>query len=182
MSEADFIERIRRGDGAAFERLFREYYDALVAFAAGLLRAPDGADDIVCDVFTALWERRTTWEPRSVRGYLYSAVRHRVYNALRDAKRTIPWDASAEGEATDMTTVPPLADAAVVRDEDIQVLRDALDALPPARRMAMLLRWRDGLSFDEIAEAMGISSNAVQLHLSRSLAWLRRVLPSRIGP
>jgi RNA polymerase sigma-70 factor (ECF subfamily) len=177
--DADTVAAVRAGDVAAFETLYRRYYAPMVAFATPFVRDPDVARELVSDVFLMLWERRTAWDVRtSVATYLYQSLRHRAANYRRDAavdRRHITL-ASAEGMSIGSAAPAAAVDEALVQQERIDQLWRAVDALPEPRRTALRLRWRDQMSFDEIADVLGTSSAAVQMQISRALKMLRETL------
>jgi RNA polymerase sigma-70 factor (ECF subfamily) len=57
---SDVVARLRAGDAAAFEAAFRRYYAQLCDYANRFLAAPDGAEEVVQDVFTNLWRSRAS--------------------------------------------------------------------------------------------------------------------------
>jgi RNA polymerase sigma factor (sigma-70 family) len=76
-------ERIKCGDAAAFEALFRAYYDELCTFAWRYVQCLDAVEDLVQDVFINVWCRRENWILRStVKAYLYGAVRNEALKYL----------------------------------------------------------------------------------------------------
>src|SRR5688500_18872126 len=79
-SEAALISRIRAGNEAAFRELFDAYIDRLVDFANSLIDDRPAAQDIVADVFLALWRTRANWRPERIATYMFGAVRNRCYN------------------------------------------------------------------------------------------------------
>jgi len=83
-TERNIIKRISRGDLKAFEMLFREYYEPLCRHALKLLNDADEAEEVVQDLFYALWEKRLQLRiETSVNAYLYSAVHNRCMKVLR---------------------------------------------------------------------------------------------------
>jgi RNA polymerase sigma-70 factor (ECF subfamily) len=73
-SEREWVGRIRAGDSAGLEALFRAFYSQLAAFAYRYVRSRDGAQEIVHDVLARIWERRERLEVRDqLRTYLYTA-------------------------------------------------------------------------------------------------------------
>jgi RNA polymerase sigma-70 factor (ECF subfamily) len=76
----------------------------------------------------------------------------------------------------DSARMAPTADQQLERDEQIAALKQAIDALPERRRMVLLLRWRDGLHNDEVAEIMGISVKTVENQITQALRSLREQL------
>src|ERR1043166_4031398 len=82
----DLVARVRAGDEAAFEAMFRAYYDPLCHYVAAYLGSRDAAEDAVQGVFVRIWEDRTRWVVRDLRHYLYAAVR-RCLSSTRSAAR-----------------------------------------------------------------------------------------------
>ena len=75
---------IAGGDTRAFETLFRTHYPGMCAFAARLVTSRDVAEDLVQEVFLYVWRNREVWRvERSVRQYLYAALRHGALRYLR---------------------------------------------------------------------------------------------------
>lgn len=164
-----------RPDAFDFEMLFRTYYDALVAVAAWYV-GTEIAEEIVDDVFLALWtQRERRVEHESVRGYLFTATRNRALNAARDGRNR---DRLLKGKAEVLPLVRFEADS-VVRERDLAVaIERAVAALPPRARTILTLHRQAGLSFAEIAELLRLSPRTVEGHLASALRHLRRRLAS----
>lgn len=162
------------GDDAGFEALFRREYASLVRFAHRYVRDPGAAEDIVQDVFLALWQGRDRPpQPDAVRGYLFRAVRNRSLNHLRSlgTRRR----AAAQLAAAADTSIDPdtgAADAARVR----AALHAAIDALPARCRLIFTLSRDHGLSYREIAASLGVSIKTVETQMGRALRTLRERL------
>ena len=169
-------ERVRSGDRAAVERLFRAVHPDLVRYGRSLADADD-AEDAVQDAFVALWRRRQTLDPsRSVRALLYAAVRNRLLNLHRDTTRRR--DLLDAMDAPDRPLLPDEhAGAALLADR----VRAGVDTLPARQREALSLSRFDGLSYAEIADVMGCSVKTVENHVGRALRALRDHL-GRVAP
>lgn len=166
--DAALIARIRLGDYAAFLALFRQYYDPLHRFGTRLTGSPDVADDVVQDVFVAVWERRTTWTVTSrVERYLYAAVRNRACDDAR--RRTI--EARIEPEVARGAECAA-ADPAEIADLRCAVAR-AIDRLPGQCRAVYRLRHYYQLTNTEIAHVLGLSVKTVEMHVTAALRTLR---------
>ncbi|WP_420455302.1 RNA polymerase sigma-70 factor [Rubrivirga sp.] len=160
--------RVRSGDRAAFEALFRSAWGDLARYAR-TLADPAEADDAVQDALLTLWRRRADLDPdRSVRALLYTAVRNRLLNRQRDhARRRDLLD------TMDAPASPPLPDATTEASLLGALVRDRLATLPDRQREAFGLSRFDGLSHAEIADVMGCSAKTVENHVGRALAALR---------
>jgi RNA polymerase sigma-70 factor (ECF subfamily) len=182
LSDADaaaLVARIAQGDEQAFGAIYREFYRFLWEFAYSLVGSGDVAEDIVQDVFATWWARRATVVIHTgIDPYLYSSVRYRALNWRRSARGTTREDVAATMavEHVGLSQPTPRPDEqASIHDFEAALIR-AIAALPPLRRTAVTLRVRHGLEYTEIAEVMGISAEAVMIHVSRARAILRRVL------
>jgi len=176
-SEQEWVERIRAGDGAAFEAMFRAYYDPLCRSVAHYLGSRDSAEDVVQGVFARIWEDRARWAVSHLRQYLYAAVRRRAASQFRRAavrRRAAPLltlEAGASARAA-----APAADLDFEADELRERVARALAALPPRTRAAFVLSRQEGLSYDEVASRMAISPKTVGVHIGRALTVLRRAV------
>ena len=176
----DLVVRIRAGDEAAFEAMFRAYYDPLCRYVAAYLGSRDAAEDAVQGVFVRIWEDRTRWAVSDLRHYLYAAVRRRAISQVRRIavrRRAAPLLVLAEIGGTG--GAPP--DAEFEAEELWRRLEGALDTLPPRTRAAFVLSRQEGLSYHEVAAHMAISPKTVGVHIGRALAALRNNLPPSVG-
>ncbi|MEP6690466.1 MAG: RNA polymerase sigma-70 factor [Gemmatimonadaceae bacterium] len=163
-------------DAAAFEALFREHHTPLCAFVYGYVRSRAVAEEIVQDLFFALWGERERLAPRTtLRAYLYAGARNRALHALRHERVAERWRGDAERGATPTGSAGPAkaADEQMVRDESERALGAAIAALPERTRLAATLRWTRGLSYAECAEAMEISVKGVEGLLASAMRKLR---------
>ena len=164
---------------AAFERLFREHYDGLARFAWRYVRDRAAAEDIVQDVFAGLWNQRQSLRIKtSIKAYLFTSVRNRALNLLKHEATVEAWERE-EGNAAEpvaLSVTFPSPDEALDRRLLDEQLAAAFDQLPARQAKAMLLRWREDLSYEEIAGVLGISVKGVEKHLVRGLHAIRELL------
>jgi RNA polymerase sigma-70 factor, ECF subfamily len=178
------VARIRAGDAAAFEQLFRSHQVELRGFANRYVDSWSVAEELVHDVFVAIWARRTAWAVQgNLRGYLFGAVRKRALSHLRRAFIERRWRA-AEGATAELD--PPRVENEGIRnlerEERSAVVRRVLDELPTRCRIAVTLRWQRQLSYAEVAEVMGISVKTVEIYLTRGAKTLRERYREVFGP
>jgi RNA polymerase sigma-70 factor, ECF subfamily len=173
-----FAARIRAGDPAAFEQLFREHYAALCAFALRFVDLDAKAEELVQDLFTQLWVDRASWEaPRNTRSYLFAAVRNRALNERRRAGLEADWAAHALADEDDALPKPSPSPQDLLERGELRGRVDrAIAALPERCRLVVHLRWREQMSHAEIAQVMEISVKGVEIQLTRGLRALRAAL------
>jgi RNA polymerase sigma-70 factor (ECF subfamily) len=170
-------QRVKEGDIDAFEALFREHYASLCRFAIRFVSDPARAEDLVQSVFTTLWVNRETWAvEHSARAYLFAAVRNAALNDRRSQAVRKEWAQAEEAALQTERPDSPGADEILIRQETSTRLAQAIASLPERCRMVMELRWREQLSYAEIAEAMGISIKGVENQLARGIQRVRAIV------
>ena len=175
----EVVRRIRQGDERAFEAIFRAYYAALCGFARRYVGEDGTAEELVQDVYTAMWANRVELQiTSSVRSYLFGAVRNRALNRRKRESLERDW-AQQEAEAIEPFPATPDSVDELEAEERHRALDSAIESLPDRCRLVMRLRWRDQLSYAEIAEVMGISVKGVENQLARGLRSLRDRLTTR---
>ena len=171
-SETVLVDRIRAGDPAAFEALYRAYWQRLYAFTFRYVQSKEDAEELVQEVFFRIWRRRAHWVPAgAVRNYLYLAVRNAACDRLERAAVARRW---RQTQADD-----PCQQALVEESELAAAVERALAELPPKRAAVCKLRLIDDLSYAQIAGRLGICEKTVETQLARGLQFLRHRLRPR---
>jgi len=173
------LDELAAGDAAAFEWLFNTYFSPLRRFVCGYLRSWTEAEDVVHDLFLQLWRRRA-WlgSVRDLDAYLYHIARNQALNHLKHQRVEDRWRTRRAAAPPDEPAhAPPAAELDLISSERTAALVRAVDALPPRQREVILLRWRDQASLEEIAAKLGISTNTVEIHITRAHKQLRKALP-----
>lgn len=124
------------GDKKAYDVLFKEYYIPLVLFSARYVESKDIAEDIVQDFFCKLWQDRNKLSNiKSFKAYLYSSVKNRSLNYLRDKKINASLDFSlANDEQSSLE--------AMMEEEIYRELIKTIDLLPPKCKQIFLIECR----------------------------------------
>jgi RNA polymerase sigma-70 factor (ECF subfamily) len=167
----ELVERLRAGDQAAFEAIFRAHYASLADYAKGLVHSRDAAEDVVQEVFVALWTHRDRLAtPDNLVAYLYRSVRNRGLNFLRHQRLVTNWHAR---QADLDQPESPGADKDTERAEIIRAIKVAAAGLSPRCREVFELSRERALTYPEIAETLGISIKTVETLMSRALKSVR---------
>lgn len=162
--ERAWVERIRAGDPAAFEALYRAYWERLYAFAFRYLRSKEDAEEIVQEVYFRIWRGHAHWVPAgAVRNYLYLAVRNAAHDRLERAAVARRCQVGQE-----MAAEIDLEEADLAAE-----VERALAELPSKRSTICKLRLINELSYAEIAKRLDISEKTVETQLARGLKFLR---------
>lgn len=162
-----------RGD---LEQVFRTEYGRVLALARRVLGDEHAAEDVAQEVFLGF--ARSQVDESAARGWLSVAAVHTALNAARTSRRRSGREVRAEADPAigRADTAGDIADDAVVALERAQVRR-ALAALPRPQAVALVLR-HSGVSYADIADALGIAPSGVGTTVRRAEAALRKELTS----
>lgn len=168
-SDLELIDALNAGDSAAFEALYRRYRDWVVALAFRVTGDRDAALDVLQDTFLYVLRKFPGFELScQFKTFLYPAVRNLAIQRRRKGQRF----AGGE-EALDTVPAPPGALTGQAESGTREQLAQVLAGLSAGHREVLLLRFVDGLSLQEIAEAMGLPLGTVKSRLHHALATLR---------
>ncbi|MFP5320176.1 MAG: sigma-70 family RNA polymerase sigma factor [Acidimicrobiia bacterium] len=151
------------------EDVFRRHYRLVVGVAARVLGSQDQAEDVAQEVFLSFG--RSSVPAGEARGWLSVAAAHTALNLLRSGRRRTSRE---ETTAADHGDVSDVADAVVTLDDRRRV-RTALARLPKKQAVALVLR-HSGLSYAEVAAALGLSPASVGTTVRRAESALRKEL------
>lgn len=174
------LERARQGDADALDRVFARAIPLLTRWARGRLprwaRDMVDTDDLVQETVISTLKRLDVFEYRvdaALQGYLRQAVMNRIRNEIRRATRHAAPD-TLDSEAPD-AGLSPLE--ALIGKQTVEIYEDALASLDSTEREAIIGRVELGLSYSELAAAMGRpSADAARMAVSRALLKLAKAL------
>ncbi|WP_329285601.1 RNA polymerase sigma factor [Streptomyces sp. NBC_00691] len=173
--EVLLVARAAEGDEEAFAVLVERHTPMLLRLATRLLSSRTEAEDAVQEALISAWRRLPDFQGRSAFGtWLYRIVTNRCFNILRGRTTGVPLEAAGDVAAAEHAVSP--ARIAEGRDA-VRELRGALDLLSAEQRACWVLREVDGQSYEFIADAVGISQEAVRARVFRA----RRCLTQALG-
>src|SRR5680860_1126112 len=169
------ISLITKGDQKKFRQLMELFADELFIFAKGFIRNREVAEEIVSDIFVKIWQNRLELgKIRNLKSYLFICVKNGCLSHLRKAKseKMISLD-----EFNDFHFLPvegPKSE--YIHEEIIEQIYEAIEKLPPKRKLAFSLAKINGLKHREIAEVMGVSEKTVNNHLVAAVKKITKTL------
>ncbi len=177
--------RVRDDDPHAFEELVDAYRHRLVAVMNHLVGNLQEAEDLAQEVFLRVYRARKKYRPRSrFSTWLFTIANNLALNALRSRQRK-PVVALPSFDSGPMAVRPAeqmLSDRAAPPAQRMQnkelvgVIQNALEGLNERQRVAVVLNKFEDMNYHEIAEVMGLTTQAVKSLLSRARANLRATL------
>ena len=172
--ERSLVLRLIEGDEDAFCELYAAYKNRLIYFAMRFLKSREYAEDIFHDAFAVVWQGRRFINPdASFSAYLYTIVRNRILNQLRDLSNQDKLREQILSQAVNYTNETK---DEIIANDLRQFISRALQQLTPRQREIFQMSRERQMSHREIAEVLGISVNTVQESISISLRTLRTYL------
>ena len=152
-----------------FERLFKDNYPHMYRMAFSMVEDADDAKDVVSQVFTQMWRSKPQVSDGSMRGYLLAATRNQCLHQLRQRQLQREMEAELQRAAQE--------EREEEREELMRQLQQVIDEnLTEQDRRVLSLHYDEEKTYAETATILGISTAAVNKHITRSLAKIRSTL------
>lgn len=178
--EAELVVRAQRGDRAAFDALVTRYKDVLYRFIRRYVGQTDDAYDILQNCFVSAWEGLDRFDPaRPLLAWLRAIALNkcRDFGRRQKVRRVFLKAFAIEQSISDLVSTQP-ADGAEDDAFRLAKLDNAIAELPTRYKEPLLLTVVNGLSHQEAAEVLGITSKAVEMRLYRAR---RNILQAMTG-
>jgi RNA polymerase sigma-70 factor, ECF subfamily len=178
--------QVRDGDAAAFTELVLRYQNRLLTVLEHLVGSREQAEDLAQDVFVRVFKARERYAPEAkFSTWLFTIANNVASNALRSRSRRrevgVPEGNGADSAPLALDQLAKAASGfmptrALDKAEQAEMVRNAVAALSERQRMALLLAKFEGMSYQDIAQTMGLSVQAIKSLLSRARVNLKEIL------
>lgn len=165
------VQRLKEGDEKAFQEIYTRYIAKLHAFVLRIAKSPALADDLIQDIFVNLWELRESLDvEKNFQSFLFTITRNHVINVLKRSSvdslllREIFLHAPQSSNSTE---------AQVAFAETSELLNKAIDLLPPQQKRVFELCKINGLSYEEAAVKLNISTGTINAHMVKSMKFIK---------
>lgn len=181
-SDLELVRRVQRGERAAFDLLVLRYQHKVIKLVARLLRDPAEAEDVAQEAFVKAYRAIGSFRGDSAfYTWLYRIAVNTARNAMASRQRR-PLDYEADLSESEQSAVESrmkhgdTPEAAALSDEIHQTVNRAVADLPEDLRTAIILREVEGLSYEEIAQAMECPVGTVRSRIFRAREAIDRSL------
>jgi RNA polymerase sigma-70 factor (ECF subfamily) len=161
-----------------FAEEVRPHEPVLRCYLQGTFPAVRDIDDVVQESYLRLWRARTTQSIRSAKAFLFTVARRVALNVIRK-NRNAPFVDYGDLAASRVSDQSPAAADVLLAQERIELLADALMALPPRCREVVLRHKVQGFSQSEVAAQLGLSERTVEAHVRSGVARCHAYLRAR---
>ena len=170
------IARARAGDAEAWGELYRDYAPAIFRFCRRAMPTRDDAEDATMEIFMKLKGKLGQYDAtRSFSAWLYKVSANHCWDILR--RRKIRQDKETEDvESVPLEHPEPSQLEKLIEQRSSEEVRKALEKMGPRARMALVMRYYSDMSYDEIADALGVRRAFVGVVLLRARHELRQAL------
>jgi len=185
LDEEDLLRRLRAGEEAAYETIVRAYGGRMLAAARRILNREEDAQEVVQEAFLSAFKAIDRFQGQSQIGtWLHRIAINAALMKLRGLdrrhERSVEDLLPAWGGDGHFVEPPgawgEAADGAALREELRAVVREKIAELPGIYRIALTLRDIEGLTNEELAEALGVTVNAAKIRVHRARQALRTLL------
>jgi RNA polymerase sigma-70 factor (ECF subfamily) len=176
---ADAVRAVRAGDAQAYAIIVKRFQGPLMTLCAAMLRDRQAAEELAQDTLVRAYERLDLFDVRQpMKPWLFKIA----YRLAHQGWRTRGREAARREAAAPMLGQdrgnPGPAESLLARERS-EMLWQAVSELPMAQRSAVVLYYREDLTVDEVAAAMGVSPGTVKTHLVRARSRIHDLLTGR---
>ena len=175
-NEEELLLLLRKGDEAAFEKIYHLYSQRLMGNLVKLLKSEELAAELLQETFVKIWNHRSQIDAaKSFRSYLFRIAENLVYDFFRKASRDKKLQQQLLAGATAHYRH---VEESVCNKENAYRLKRAIEALPPQRRQVFQLIKLEGRSYAEVSNALNISVSTISDHIVKATRFIRKELGS----
>lgn len=159
--------RIQRGDKVAFGEVYYDHVDSLYNYGSSFTSDVQLLEDAIQEVFINIWTKRSSISIKSnIKGYLFTSLRRQIISQI--GKRN---NIELSADFLEKNTFQNLA--FIQADYRMEEVRAEIAKLPNREREAIILKYQEGLSYDDISSLMNLKSQAIYKLVSRGMKKLR---------
>lgn len=177
VSEELLLAKLSAGSIPAFDILYNKYKQVIYANIFKMVRQPEAAEDILQEVFLALWKNRhKIQQNRSVGGWLFVVSYNKSASYLRQQLKSAIITVPQEAYPENIMAAEPEDDELFRRQ--LAIVEKAIDQLPPRKQEVFRLCRLEGRAYEEVAEILGISVTSVKDYLKQSTRFIKVYIQS----
>ncbi|WP_367866957.1 RNA polymerase sigma-70 factor [Pedobacter sp. WC2423] len=172
LSDIELTHLLRNGNAVAFDEIYFRYKSLLHIHTYKKLGDFDDASDIIQELFTNLWIKRSALpDQTNLKSYLFVSVRNRILDFISHKKVESKYINSFQIFINDKSSY--VTDLFIREREFAKIIEKEINELPPKMREIFILSRTTGLSHKEIAEKLNISENTVKNQVKGALKKLK---------
>lgn len=174
LTDIELWDSFVQGDKEALGVLFKRYYTLLYQYGNKICPDKIVLEDAIQELFTELWQKKSTQPIQSVKAYLLQSLKYKLYKSFRNKKLVLHVEEDSN-EPFELSHESFL----ISKEEDEEKLKkivDAINQLPVRQKEIIYLKIYKGLSYEEISEIMQINYQVVRNLLCQALKTFRKLI------
>ena len=174
IDEIQLLEGLIKGNEAAFKQIYINYQGKLYQLALKFVKSEELAKEIVQDVFVKVWENRSHINMElSFAAFIFKIAHNHIFNVLKRASKV----ASIKNEILATAELAyNYTENEVISAEYEMLATDAIEQLPPQRKLIFKLCRTEGKSYEEVSGTLGISKSTVRDHMVKAITSIKDYL------
>lgn len=161
----ELLALLKQDSSSAFTQIYYRYWKRLFGIAYNRLKETEAAEDIVHDVFTALWDNRHIIQIDTLESYLAAATKYMVLGRFRKLEREKKYNNALH--ATSITDISP--ESSLHYKRILEIVKRQVDSLPERCRLIFIYSRNEGMSAKQIAQKLNISPKTVENQLTKAI-------------
>lgn len=173
-TDYELLRRMRDGDTGALGILYMRYAGSVSDFAFSFIRVTEDVEDITHNIFCSLWENRDRIaDVESMKSYLFMMTRNAIFKVFRHQKVVEEWESEAKRDS-----IRDIYDgeSKVTTDDLLEMIDLMIANMPEMQRKIFCMSRYENMTYNEIADKLGVSPKTVQRYIGLALADLRKLM------
>jgi RNA polymerase sigma factor (sigma-70 family) len=181
-SDNALMSAVTEGTVSKLAILFERHHRALYRYFITMTRDAQISEDLVQDVFFRILRYRSTYDPRqSFTAWMYQIAKNANVDRIRQRRgEVVEFNELAVGHREPVSSGPD-PEASAVRAQDVKLVRQALELLPPEKREILVFCRFQGMKYEEIAEVLGCGVGTVKVRVYRAMRALAEIYATLAG-
>jgi len=177
-TDTELLQLLAQNNEGAIDLIFKRYYSYLCRSCYRIVAHTEKSEDLVQDVFFELWKKRDSLRINtSLKAYLKRATLNKALNHIRDERIKSVGEEPLLFEASKQIS----AQQGLEKKELQERINQAISQLPERCRLVFVLSRHEEMTYQQIADKMGISIKTVENQITKALKLLRKSLKSYLG-
>jgi len=168
LDDDELTQLLRKGDESAFTHIYNRYWDKLYYIAHRLLRDSNAAEEIVQEVFMALWKKKESLTIQNIGHYLGAMTRYAVYRYLSKQKQF-----KIKENTVALINASAISEIDVDNKILLEMITNLSNTLPEKCRLVFQYNKLQDQSLADVAEQLNISQKTAEAHLTKALRIIR---------
>jgi RNA polymerase sigma-70 factor (ECF subfamily) len=172
LTDPDLLRLLQKSDSAAFQEMYTRYWKKLYFLAHKRLKSAEASEEIVQNVFLAIWRKRKTLKIEMLPPYLAASTRYAVYHYLAAEKQRAMNEKMAGSRQTSV-----IAQEMLIDDKQLlEIVKQQANELPEKCRLVFVYNKLEDQALTDVAQRLNISVKTAEAHLTKALRLIRKRL------